>query len=199
MVDPCGLKLQARGAAMYGKGVYFASDSSKSAQEMYTKGSNMLLVCDVLLGKSWTVPSGDQASSRSSWVCIKLFLDGTPPPGKVLLSRSPKGTYSILSSGTFKHQNAPTSHSVSGVGSKPPGSDGMKKVTRKEVRAKGYDSVFAPRDTRDTGGVAGAPPLALFPCPGQSARRVLRSIEVVGGADPHLALDRTPRIHPQPK
>ena len=36
---------------MFGKGVYFATDSSKSAQAIYTKGSNKLLVCDVLLGK----------------------------------------------------------------------------------------------------------------------------------------------------
>ena len=39
---------------MYGKGVYFATDSSKSAQDIYTKGSNKLLLCDVLLGKSYT-------------------------------------------------------------------------------------------------------------------------------------------------
>lgn len=38
--------------SMFGKGVYFASDSSKAAQERYTKGSHMLLVCDVLLGKA---------------------------------------------------------------------------------------------------------------------------------------------------
>ena len=40
---------------MFGRGVYFATDSSKSAQEMYTKGSNCLLLCDVLLGKSCTI------------------------------------------------------------------------------------------------------------------------------------------------
>eukprot|EP00667_Euglena_gracilis_P000085 EG_transcript_85 len=84
-----GFRLPNHSNNMYGKGVYFASDSSKSAQEVYTKGSNMLLLCDVLLGKSWTVLSGD----------------------------------------------------------------GMKNVTRKEVQAKGYDSVFAPRGTRATGGV----------------------------------------------
>ena len=37
---------------MFGQGVYFASNSSKSAQEIYTKKSNKLLVCKVLLGKS---------------------------------------------------------------------------------------------------------------------------------------------------
>ena len=40
---------------MFGQGVYFATDSSKSAQEMYTKGSNALLLCDVLLGRSCTI------------------------------------------------------------------------------------------------------------------------------------------------
>ena len=43
------------GNPMYGFGIYFASDSSKSAQEMYVKGSNKLLLCEVLLGKSLTV------------------------------------------------------------------------------------------------------------------------------------------------
>ena len=37
---------------MYGPGVYLATDSSKSAQEIYTKQSNMLLVCRVGLGKT---------------------------------------------------------------------------------------------------------------------------------------------------
>ena len=40
---------------MYGPGIYFASDSSKSAQDKYTQGSNMLLLCEVLLGNSLTV------------------------------------------------------------------------------------------------------------------------------------------------
>ena len=39
---------------MYGPGIYFATDSSKSARDIYTKGSNMLLLCDVLLGKAYT-------------------------------------------------------------------------------------------------------------------------------------------------
>ena len=50
-----GFKLPTSGNQMFGPGIYFASDSSKSAQEQYTKGSNMLLVCEVLLGKSKTV------------------------------------------------------------------------------------------------------------------------------------------------
>jgi Poly(ADP-ribose) polymerase catalytic domain len=40
---------------MFGRGIYFATDSSKSAQEIYTKGTNKLLLCEVLLGKHKTV------------------------------------------------------------------------------------------------------------------------------------------------
>ncbi|XP_065567081.1 uncharacterized protein LOC136031433 isoform X2 [Artemia franciscana] len=40
---------------MFGFGIYFATDSSKSAQQIYTKGSNMLILCDVLLGKEMKV------------------------------------------------------------------------------------------------------------------------------------------------
>ncbi|KAL1523714.1 hypothetical protein AB1Y20_018644 [Prymnesium parvum] len=40
---------------MYGHGVYVASDSTKSAQKEYTQGSNMLLLCKVLLGRAWTL------------------------------------------------------------------------------------------------------------------------------------------------
>src|SRR6218665_1418341 len=50
-----GFKIPVSGGQMYGRGIYFASDSSKSAQKIYTKGSKMLLVCDVLLGKTMTV------------------------------------------------------------------------------------------------------------------------------------------------
>lgn len=39
---------------MFGCGIYFAVDSSKSAQTIYTKGSNTLLLCDVWLGKTHT-------------------------------------------------------------------------------------------------------------------------------------------------
>lgn len=40
---------------MFGQGVYFAIDSSKSAQEIYTKGSLRLLLCEVYLGKTCTI------------------------------------------------------------------------------------------------------------------------------------------------
>lgn len=56
-----GFILPKGGKHMYGKGIYFASDSSKSAQNIYTKGSQMLLVCEVLLGRSMTVESAAQA------------------------------------------------------------------------------------------------------------------------------------------
>ena len=46
---------------MYGAGIYFATDSSKSSQEIYTKGSNKLLLCKVLLGKSKNVKAADQS------------------------------------------------------------------------------------------------------------------------------------------
>jgi hypothetical protein len=40
---------------MYGQGVYFATDSTKSANPLYTKNSNRLLLCDVLLGDTCTI------------------------------------------------------------------------------------------------------------------------------------------------
>lgn len=40
---------------MFGQGIYFATDSSKSAQKIYTKGSNKLLLCEVLLGRTLMV------------------------------------------------------------------------------------------------------------------------------------------------
>ncbi|XP_013775656.1 uncharacterized protein LOC106460493 [Limulus polyphemus] len=72
---------------MYGPGIYFASNSSKSAQTIYTKGSNTLLLCDVLLGKSWTVNTA------------------------------------------------------------------QKDMTLQKLKKKGYDSLYAQRGTRKTGGV----------------------------------------------
>jgi len=50
-----GFKLPRIEHQLFGPGIYFASDSSKSAQKRYTKGSNMLLVCEVILGKTKTV------------------------------------------------------------------------------------------------------------------------------------------------
>jgi len=43
---------------MFGKGIYFATDSSKSAQ--YTKSSDKLLLCNVAIGNYKTVNSADK-------------------------------------------------------------------------------------------------------------------------------------------
>ncbi|XP_048576294.1 uncharacterized protein LOC5506123 [Nematostella vectensis] len=50
---------------MYGQGIYFATDSSKSAQGIYTKGSNKLLVCQVLLGRSMIVRKADRNMDKA--------------------------------------------------------------------------------------------------------------------------------------
>jgi Poly(ADP-ribose) polymerase catalytic domain len=42
---------------MFGRGIYFATDSTKSAQEIYTKGTNTIILCDVWLGKSYPYAS----------------------------------------------------------------------------------------------------------------------------------------------
>ena len=72
---------------MFGCGIYFSTDSSKSAQEIYTKGTGKLLLCEVILGNAKKVCKAD-----------------------------------------------PT-------------------LTLEQIRKEGYDSVFAPRDTQNTGGV----------------------------------------------
>ena len=59
-----GFRVPATKGQMFGAGIYFASDSSKSAQEMYTEGSGILLLCDVLLGKTKTVESARQDMTR---------------------------------------------------------------------------------------------------------------------------------------
>jgi len=83
-----GFKLPKSSHQMFGPGIYFASDSSKSAQEQYTKGSNMLLVCEVLLGKTKTV---DQSCPKMSYAKLRyegydsLFAKrGTKDTGGVL-------------------------------------------------------------------------------------------------------------------
>jgi hypothetical protein len=90
---------------MFGKGVYFATDSSKSAQEMYTKGSNCLLLCDVLLGKPCTVEGLDSKHPLSKYV-----------------KQSRKGRPYL-------------------------------DVDEAAMQKSGFDSVFAPRGTRDKSGV----------------------------------------------
>lgn len=76
-----------RCAGMFGRGIYFATDSSKSAQERYTKGSQTLVMCKVLLGKS-----------------------------KVLITED-------------------------------------RSITFEKLKQEGFDSVYAPRDSKETGGV----------------------------------------------
>jgi len=85
-ITKTGFRLPAS-PGMYGAGIYLATDSSKSAQEIYTKGSNKLILCDVLLGNSLVV---DKATPR---------------------------------------------------------------MDAKELKKMGYDSLYAPRDTKGTGGV----------------------------------------------
>lgn len=58
---------------MFGCGVYFANDSTKSAQDIYTKGSKRLLLCDVVLGATLTVEGlKDTAKKHSLSRCIKV-------------------------------------------------------------------------------------------------------------------------------
>lgn len=66
-----GFKLPSGKGQMFGPGIYFASDSSKSAQELYTKGSKMLLVCEVLLGKAKTVGQ----ACKCKWMTQKKLTD----------------------------------------------------------------------------------------------------------------------------
>ncbi len=49
---------------MYGQGIYFATDSSKSAQKVYTQGSQRLLLCQVVLGRSKEVYKADSSLNK---------------------------------------------------------------------------------------------------------------------------------------
>ena len=101
-----GFRLPARSEDnMFGMAVYFATDSSKSFQSMYTKGSGCLLLCDVLLGNT----------------CEIAGL-GSRHPLKKHEKISSKGRLYLA-------------------------------VGKTEVRSAGFDSVFAPRGSRDKGGV----------------------------------------------
>ncbi len=53
-----GFRLPNHYNGMYGNGVYFATDSTKSL--LYNRGTNRLLICDVLLGKTWRVDRSDK-------------------------------------------------------------------------------------------------------------------------------------------
>ena len=64
---------------MFGQAVYFATDSSKSFQQMYTKGSGCLLLCDVLLGNSCQIAGLEARHPLSKYVKKsskgRLYLD----------------------------------------------------------------------------------------------------------------------------
>ena len=49
---------------MFGQGIYFATDSSKSAQTTYTQGSQKLLLCQVILGRSKEVHKADYSWNK---------------------------------------------------------------------------------------------------------------------------------------
>ncbi|XP_046848921.1 NFX1-type zinc finger-containing protein 1-like [Xenia sp. Carnegie-2017] len=49
---------------MFGEGIYFSTDSSKSAQKIYTKGHQTLLLCQVMLGKTLTVKEADYTLNK---------------------------------------------------------------------------------------------------------------------------------------
>jgi len=56
---------------MYGKGIYFATDSSKSAQERYTKGSHTLLLCQVGIGRSQVVKTAQRELELKMLMLLK--------------------------------------------------------------------------------------------------------------------------------
>jgi len=105
-IPKTGFRLPARSEDnMFGRGVYFAPDSSKSAQEIYTKGSKALILSDVLLGSVCTVPG----------------LEARHPLSKHV-KKSKKGRFFL-------------------------------DVDEDKVKLEGFDSVYAPRDTRSKAGV----------------------------------------------
>ena len=53
---------------MYGQGIYFATDSSKSAREIYTKDSPKLLLCQVIIGKTMTVEKADSTLNKEKLI-----------------------------------------------------------------------------------------------------------------------------------
>ena len=57
-------KLQKSKPSMFGQGIYFATDSSKSAQTIYTQGSQKLLLCQVILGRSKEVYKADYSLNK---------------------------------------------------------------------------------------------------------------------------------------
>ena len=56
---------------MFGQGIYFATDSSKSAQKIYTQGSQKLLLCQVILGRSKEVHQPDYSLNKKKLLSLK--------------------------------------------------------------------------------------------------------------------------------
>eukprot|EP00094_Tigriopus_californicus_P004591 TCALIF_04422-PA protein Name:"Similar to Tnks Tankyrase (Drosophila melanogaster)" AED:0.34 eAED:0.34 QI:0/-1/0/1/-1/1/1/0/459 len=63
---------------MFGQGIYFATDSSKSAQAIYTKNSNKLLLCQVFLGKPLNLHKADLGMNKKK--LNKLHCDSVFAP-----------------------------------------------------------------------------------------------------------------------
>lgn len=62
--DGFRLPEQSKHGAMFGRGIYFATDSSKS--ERYCHGHNQLLLCEVAMGKQWKLLGSSRAASQLS-------------------------------------------------------------------------------------------------------------------------------------
>ena len=73
-----GFRMPAPNKQMYGAGIYFATDSSKSAREIYTQGSDMLLLCEVALGRSLTLKKA--APSVTQKILKRLGYDSVFAP-----------------------------------------------------------------------------------------------------------------------
>lgn len=52
-------------AGVYGRGIYFATDSTKSAIYTHKKKLGILLVCEVALGQIWTLDSRNKKLTKS--------------------------------------------------------------------------------------------------------------------------------------
>lgn len=79
-----GFRLGTKG--MFGQGIYFSSISSKSAQELYTKGSGQLLLCRVLKGKEHKARKAMNSLTKAKLVknykCDSVYAAGYNPEKK---------------------------------------------------------------------------------------------------------------------
>jgi hypothetical protein len=65
---------------MFGRGIYFATDSSKSAQALYTKDTNQVLLCDVWIGTHCVING-----LRTDHPLKEFVYDNSKLPGKKVL------------------------------------------------------------------------------------------------------------------